>query len=375
MRRARWWRLFPADVAVCGVGGMTKTALVVGATGVTGTPFTEELLRDAQWQRVYAVSRRPPRLAADVATGRLTHLAVDLDDGAATHRALAACSDVTHVFHCANHGDGATRLRMLQNVLDALEAHADKFANINLLQGTKYYGCHLGPFRTPARETDPRVPGGDFYYAEEDLVRARRRGRRWTWTAVRPHSVCGYAAGNPMNLAVVLGIYGSILKALGRPFGFPGNEACYNALFQVIDAHLLARSALWVSTHAQCANEAFNVGNGDWFRWRHLWPRLAGWFGLEPAGPQSCRLPDFLAGHRALWQQLTEQRGLRPFPYERAALWAQGDYRAPNSRMACEYDVLSDTLKIRQRGFNEVRESGEMFLAIFERCRRERVIV
>jgi len=353
---------------------MRKVALVTGATGVTGTPFTEQLLRDAQWQRVYAVSRRRPRLAADVANDRLTHLAVDLDDETATHGGLAACPDVTHVFHCANHGDSIIRTRMLRHLLDALEAHAGDFANINLLQGTKYYGCHLGPFRTPACETDPRVPDADFYYAEEDLVRGRQTGRPWTWTAVRPHSVCGYAEGNPMNLAVVLALYGAMLKELGRPFVFPGNEACYSALFQVTDAQLLARSALWVSTHAQCANEAFNVGNGDWFRWRNVWPRLAAWFGLEPAGPQSCRLPEFLADHEALWQRMSEKYGLRPFPYGRASAWAQGDYRPPNSRMSCEYDVLSDTLKIRQRGFNEVRESGGMFLDIFERCRRERVI-
>ncbi len=353
---------------------MTKIALVVGATGVTGTPLTEELLRDPAWQRVYAVSRRVPQFARDVDTGRLTHLAADVDDRQATHAALAGCPDVTHVFHCANHREAATRVRMLGHVLDALEAHAANFTNINLLQGTKYYGCHLGPFKTPAVETDPRVPGGDFYYAEEDLVRSRRRGRRWRWTAVRPHSVCGYAPGNPMNLAVVLAIYGAMLKELGRPFGFPGNEACYNALFQVVDARLLARAALWVSTHEQCAGQAYNVNNGDWFRWRHLWPRLAAWFGLEPAGPQSYRLPDFLDEHRELWRHMTEKHELRPFPYERAPAWAQGDYRAPNSRMSCEYDVVSDTLRIRQRGYNEVRESGEMFLDIFECCRRERIV-
>lgn len=353
---------------------MTSVALVVGATGVTGTPFTEELLRDDRWQRVYALSRRAPQLAADVATGRLVHLVVDLNDADAASAALGARSDVTHVFHCANHGDSRMRTRMLTHVLDAVEASAANFTNINLLQGTKYYGCHLGPFKTPACESDPRSPGGDFYYAEEDLVRRRQEGRRWRWTAVRPHSVCGYAAGNPMNLAVVLAMYGSMLKELGRPFGFPGNPACYNALFQVIDAHLLARSALWVSTQAHCANEAFNVGNGDWFRWRHVWPRLAAWFGLEPRGPQACRLPEFLADHRALWQHMTEKYGLRPFPYERAPTWAQGDYRAPSSRMSCEYDVISDTLKIRRHGFGEVQESGDMFLALFDRCRRERVI-
>jgi len=103
---------------------------------------------------------------------------------------------------------------MITNVIDAVEAAAANLSNINLLQGTKYYGCHLGPFKTPAKESDPRVPAGDFYYSEEDLVRQHQQCKRWTWTAVRPHSVCGHAAGNPMNLATVIAIYGSVLREL-----------------------------------------------------------------------------------------------------------------------------------------------------------------
>lgn len=91
-------------------------------------------------------------------------------------------------------------------------------------------------------------------------MRARQTGRRWTWTAVRPHSVCGYAAGNPMNLAVVLALYGAMLKELGRPFAFPGNEACYSALFQVIDAQLLAGGSI-----ARCCTERY-------VHWITRWP-------------------------------------------------------------------------------------------------------
>lgn len=351
---------------------MSRSALVVGATGVTGTPFAEELLH-AGW-KVYGVSRRPPTLRAGTPLEAFEHVPFDLKDGDATRTALARRPDITHIFHCANDGDSAVRTRMLVHVLDAVRDVAPQLENVNLLQGTKYYGCHLGPFKTPAHESDPRIPDCDFYYSEEDLIRARQAGQRWRWTAVRPHSVCGYASGNPMNLAVVLGIYGAMLKHLGRPFAFPGNEACFNALFQVIDAERLARAAIHVSTRAECGNQAFNVGNGDWFRWRHLWPRLAAYFGLEAAGPQAVRLPEFLADHQALWQDMSRNYGLQPFPYERVATWAQGDYRAPNSRMSCEYDVLSDTVTIRQQGFNEVEESGAMFLRMFERYRRERII-
>jgi nucleoside-diphosphate-sugar epimerase len=346
-------------------------AIVIGAGGVTGTPMAEQLAL-AGW-KVYGVSRRPPQLRVEAAA-QLTHIAVDLTDAEATRVALARCADATHVFYCANDTRPETRLTIIGNAIDAIEGAAKGLANVNLLQGTKYYGSYLGPFKTPAKETDPRVPGGDFYYAEEDLVTSRQAGKAWTWTAVRPTAVCGYAAGNPLNLATVLAIYGSIKRELQEPFGFPSTQRCFDALIQVIDADLLARAAIWVSTTPGCGNRGYNVSNGDMFRWRHMWPALSRFFELEPEGPQPCSLAEFLADKAPLWEAMTRKYGLRPFPFERAARWAQGDFTAPNSRLGCEYDFISDTLRIRRTGFNEVIDSEEMFLSMFERFRRDRLI-
>ena len=162
--------------------------MVIGTSGVTGTPLAEQLLVSG-W-KVYGVSRRAPGLRGGP-HGQFHHIAVDLTDRDATRAAFADCGDVTHLFHCANDADPAVRLAMIANCLDAAEAAAPGFANINLLQGTKYYGSYLGPFKTPAKESDPRVPGGDFYYSEEDLVAGRQAGRGWSWTGVRPTAVCG----------------------------------------------------------------------------------------------------------------------------------------------------------------------------------------
>ncbi len=348
-----------------------KVAMVVGASGVTGTPLAEQLLL-AGW-KVYGISRRTPQLRGGP-HAQFHHVAVDLTDAAAARVALAGCSDLTHVFHCANDAQPETRLAMISNTLDAVEAVAPGFANINLLQGTKYYGSYLGPFKTPAKETDPRVAGGDFYYSEEDLVSGRQQGRRWTWTAVRPQAVCGYAAGNPVNLATVLAIYGSIVRELGLPFGFPGSEACFKSLIQVVDAELLARGAICVSTTAGCGNQAFNVVNGDMFRWQYMWPALARYFGLEVAGPQPYSLKQFLSDQQPLWATMTRKYSLKPFPFERTPDWAQGSFAPPNSRLACEYDFISDTLKVRQSGFAECIDSAQMFLGMFDRFRADRLI-
>ena len=348
-----------------------KVGIVIGASGVTGTPLAEQLAV-AGW-KVYGVSRRAPKLRGGP-FAHFHHVAVDLTDNQAALKALAACADVTHVFHCANDANPETRLAMIGNTIDVIETVAPDFANINLLQGTKYYGSYLGPFKTPAKETDPRIAGGDFYYSEEDLVTGRQQGKRWTWTGVRPQAVCGYAAGNPVNLATVLAIYGSILRELGQPFGFPSSEACFNALIQVVDAELLARGAIFVSTHKACSNKAFNVGNGDMFRWKYMWPALANYFRLKLAGPQPYSLKEFLSDKQPLWSAITSKYGLKAFPFERTPEWAQGAFSPPNSRLGCEYDFISDTIRVRQAGFTECIDSEQMFLGMFDRFRAEKLI-
>ncbi len=45
---------------------------------------------------------------------------------------------------------------MLVNSVSAIERTAPGLERVVLVTGTKYYGSHLGPFKTPAREDDPR---------------------------------------------------------------------------------------------------------------------------------------------------------------------------------------------------------------------------
>jgi nucleoside-diphosphate-sugar epimerase len=347
-------------------------ALVLGATGVTGTPFVEQLLA-AEWT-VYGVSRRAPELKTGTPLARFRHLPVDLQNAAAMGEALRAAAGVTHVFHCANAGSGDERLRIMGNLLDALERNAPGFRNINLLQGMKYYGCHLGPFRTPAREDDPRPDDNAFYNDEEDLIRRRQAGKGWSWTALRPHSVCGYAAGNPLNLALAIAIYGSLRRELNEPLWFPATAACFHSLFQVMDAEMLARAAIHVSTAPACANNVYNVSNGDIFRWQNLWPTFAGYFGIPTAGPAEQSLASFFEEHKTTWERLVARHGLRPFPFERLPAWVRGDYTPPSSRFAAEYDIIADTVKVRRAGFVEVDSSEAMFLRAFARYRTERII-
>lgn len=82
---------------------------------------------------------------------------------------------------------------------------------------------------------------------------------------------------------------------------FPGPEAAYrNALVNITSAEVIAEAALWAAQ--QGADGAYNITNGDIFRWAHVWPRLAD-FGIEAesrnrdltgtarASPQFCMAP------------------------------------------------------------------------------------
>jgi hypothetical protein len=83
--------------------------------------------------------------------------------------------------------------------------------------------------------------------------------------------------GNAMNMGVTLAVYATICRETGRPFLFPGSAAQWNGLTDMTDARLLARHQEWAATTDAARNQAFNVVNGDVFRWSWMWMRLAGW--------------------------------------------------------------------------------------------------
>lgn len=346
-----------------------RHALVVGATGVVGRNLLRHLLGTGAWD-VTAVSRRPPDVP-----GNLHHLPVDLLDRAATLTALGQPRGLTHVFYAAyvqrpTWGETvAPNVEMLANLLDAVEPASPDLAHVNLTQGTKWYGNHLGPFRTPAREDDPRHMPPNFYYDQQDLVAERQRGKRWTWSATRPHAICGFATGNPMNLVMVLAVYAAISKALGLPLRHPGTAENWRALYQCTDADHLARATAWMATDPACANEAFNITNGDLIRWENFWPRFAQHLGMEVGLRQNIRLTEMMCDKGPVWDRLIREHRLRPIPYDQLVSWDYGDFV-----FSAGFDIVSSTTKARQYGFQDVVDTEAMFLRMIDGLRADRVI-
>jgi hypothetical protein len=78
------------------------------------------------------------------------------------------------------------------------------------------------------------------------------------------------------------------------------------------DARLLARHMLWATTTPAARDQAFNVVNGDVFRWSWMWGRIADWFGLTPAAFDGTMHPleAQMAGDGPAWREIAAREGL-----------------------------------------------------------------
>lgn len=344
-----------------------KTALVVGAHGVIGRRLIEHLASLPDWD-VIGVSRR-----GGPAGDGVRHVAVDLLDATAARETLASERHATHLFYAAYQdrpGRAALlgpNLAMLENAVGAVEAAAPDLRHVSLMQGYKVYGAHLGPFPTPAREEDAGHLPPEFNLAQQEFL--QRRAGAWTWSALRPSVVGGTALGNPMNLVLVIAVYAAISRELGVPLRFPGVPGAYDPLLEMTDAGLLARATVWAATDPAGADQAFNVTNGDLFRWHEMWPRLAAMLDVPVGPPLPMSLVEAMADKEPLWDRMVAAHGLRPTPFAQVSSWAFGD-----AVFAWDYDFLADGSKLRRAGFTEHVRTETMFAELFDRLRRDRIV-
>ncbi|MBT7361525.1 MAG: SDR family oxidoreductase [Rhodospirillaceae bacterium] len=346
-----------------------RTALIVGGTGIIGRALTEHFLCLDGWN-VRVAARNP----ADQPAG-VVPVAVDLLDPGSVAAAAPGLAGVTHVFYTALQArptlaeEVEPNLSMLRNLVHAVEDSAPDLETISIMQGGKAYGAFLSPYRTPAKESDPRHMPPNFYFNQEDFLRDRQRGKDWGWVAMRPGIVGGLSIGNPMNLTAVIAVYAAISKELGLPLRFPGTPAGYSALHQATDAQLLAQATAWTATNPACRNEIFNVTNGDYFRWENLWPQFADYFEMPVAPPQTIRLTEFMSDKAPLWDRMREKHRLADWPYAQVAAWGFGD-----AAFHRHWDSVSNVNKLKAFGFLDWVDSEEMFIRLFDQMREARLI-
>jgi len=348
-------------------------ALVVGTSGIVGSA-TAQLLVDRSWQ-VAGAARRPTTQQG------VTPVAVDLTDAEGTRAALADVAP-THVFIAtwSRQASEAENIRvnalMVRHLMDAV-GPAGSVRHVALVTGLKHY---LGPFeaygkgvlpQTPFREEQGRLDVKNFYYAQEDEVFAAAARDGFNWSVHRPHTITGVAVGNAMNMATTLAVYASVCKFTGRPFRFPGSAAQWNSLTDMTDARQLAKHLLWASTNDVAANEAFNIVNGDVFRWSWMWSRIADWFGIDatPFDGTVEPLESQMANDAGIWREVAAQHGLIEPDIERLiSPWhTDADLGRP-------IEVVTDMSKSRRMGFLDYQPSDDAFFDVFATLRQRKLI-
>jgi nucleoside-diphosphate-sugar epimerase len=352
---------------------MAGTALVVGTSGIVGSATTALLVRSG-WT-VFGLARRP------VAHPGVVPIAADLNDAAGLAAALADVKpDAVFIATWSRQANEAENIRvngaMVRNLLDALRP-ADSVAHVALVTGLKHY---LGPFeaygkgalpQTPFREDQPRLDVPNFYYAQEDEVFAAAARDGFGWSVHRPHTIIGEAVGNAMNMGTTLAVYATLCRETGRAFRFPGSAVQWDGLTDMTDARLLARHMLWATTTQAARDQAFNVVNGDVFRWKWMWGRIADWFGIEPAPFDGTvlTLETQMENDAPVWREIAARDGLAEHDLARlASPWhTDADLGRP-------IEVVTDMGKSRRLGFSVYQSTDDAFFDLFARLRADRLI-
>jgi nucleoside-diphosphate-sugar epimerase len=343
-----------------------KVALITGGSGIVGNAVARELKARGWMSRTLA---RRPIEGMDTIT-------VDLTDREAAIAALKRVADTTHLFYAALNQDPDLSVeserngRMLGNVIDGLERAGAPLSRIVSYEGFKIHGIHLGAkVRTPARESDPPHMPPNIYLAQRSQLRARMKTASWDNVALSPDVVVGDVYGNPMNIALVVGVFAALSRALGVPMRFPGTDKAYTQLAQFTDAGLLARASAWAATDEKASGEVFNVTNGDVFRWERMWEDVARHLGLEIATPVPMSLSRHMADKAPVWREIAERHGLVQPELAKLVSWGFGDFV-----FNTETDVISDVNKLYRFGFTERMDSSASLIDALDSLKRKKVL-
>ncbi|KAJ5599272.1 NAD(P)-binding protein [Penicillium hetheringtonii] len=270
------------------------TAIVTGATGITGSAIVSHLIKDSSYTKIYTLSRSN----AGFKHPKVQHVHLDLQ-GDTDHMAkeLAGIS-AEHIFFCAylasDDPSETDRINasLLSNFLEAIvkiggEKQLKRFI---LTCGFKQYGVHLGRVKQPLMEGDPLLQGNAggvswppiFYYSQQQVLADAAKKGNWEWVCTLPEDVLGFAKGNFMNEATAIGLYCAVSKAMpGSELPFPGNKDNFFSFNTWTSANLHAKFCLWAASASGAGNQIFNVTNGDSESFQNIWPKLADRFGCK----------------------------------------------------------------------------------------------
>nr|GLL28554.1 3-oxo-Delta(4,5)-steroid 5-beta-reductase-like isoform X3 [Ipomoea trifida] len=362
-----------------------SVALILGVTGIVGNSLAEILpLADTPggpW-KVYGVARRPrPAWNAD---HPIQYIQCDISDEEDANSKLSVLSDVTHVFY-VTWANRPTELencevngRMLRNILNAVIPNSPDLKHICLQTGQKHY---MGSFEylgksahdTPYHEDLPRLDTPNFYYVLEDLLFDEvKKKEGLTWSVHRPALIHGFSPYSMMNIVGTLCVYAAICKHEGAPLRFPGIKAAWDDYSVCSDADLIAEHEIWAAVDPHAKNEAFNVSNGDVYKWKHLWKILAEQFGVESGEfeeGERITLQEMMKGKGAVWDEIVKKHDLQPTKLEDVGLWWMADLVFS---VSCPLDTMNN--KSKEHGFLGFRNTNKAFISWIDKVKAYKIV-
>lgn len=133
------------------------------------------------------------------------------------------------------------------------------------------------------------------------------------------------------------------------------------------DADLIAEQHIWAAVDPYARNEAFNINNGDVFRWKHLWKVLAEQFGIEEYGfdgvGERLKLTEIMRDKGGVWEEIVRENQLVPTKLEEVAVWWFADF-------VLGLDPLIDSMnKSKEHGFLGFRNSKNSFITWIDKMK------
>lgn len=352
---------------------------MAGATGLVGSACVRHHA-DRGDSAVVALSRSEPVQRHGVQSHRL-----DLLDRDACRRFAQAEADATHLVYAAVQEEDTLvdgwrseaqidrNDHMFRNLLDSITEHAPGLRHVTLLQGTKAYGVHVREIRSPAREGRSEMrEQPNFYWRQEDHLKASGDGSGWGWTIFRPVHIFGDAIGSSLNPIAAIGVYGAILAAEGEPLHYPGGAP---RITQAIDVDILAEAIAWAGKAPSARNQVFNIANGDVFSWENVWPAIASALGMPHGEARPMSVAAFMQDKHAAWNRIRARHGLlspeldvfvgRSFQFL--------DYTFRHGITQPQTSLVS-TVKLHTAGFTTEMDTEDMFAKWFRRLQERRLL-
>jgi hypothetical protein len=378
-----------------------KHALVFGASGISGWSILNQALNyptPQTFDRITGLCNRPlTKRDAQLPDDPRVNIVPGIDLTGSVESVTKALREkvesvdtVNIVYFCAYiQTDDFESLKkvnteLLRVAIEAIERVAPNLEAVILQTGGKGYGFEFPDkveIKTPIHEDTPRIPepykSKIFYYTQYDLLSELSKGKKWSFSEIRPDGIVGFVPGNnAMNMAQGMAIYLTLCREVhgaGAAIPFPGRPHGYHSTHSDTFQDILAKMEIYVSLNRdKCSNgSAFNCADGETVTWAQVWPGICSYFGLKGVDPtdKSPDLEAFVKQHKNVWDDLTKKHGLKTGTVE-AQGWGHTQFMLVDFDFNREYSLE----KARSVGFTESISTVDGYKITFDRMAAAKII-